>query len=132
MRLQHKHIRGHRAFTLAELLIVLAIIAVLVGISIPIFLGQKEKSAEAADIANMRAAKAAAVQLYYEGISSPDDATACGLYWYGYQQGNSKSGNIWGVYDANTGKFISKSTYNSLRPSLTAHQAPTIRSPIPA
>ena len=48
--------QNRRAFTLAELMIVMAIIAVLVGISIPIFMGQLEKSKEATDIANMRAA----------------------------------------------------------------------------
>ena len=67
---------GRRAFTLAELLIVVAIIAVLVGISIPIFTAQREKSAEAADIANMRAAKAAAVQVFYAGITDEDSAKA--------------------------------------------------------
>lgn len=45
-------------FTLAELLIVVAIIAVLVAISIPIFTSQLEKSREATDLANIRAAYA--------------------------------------------------------------------------
>ena len=42
-------------------MIVVAIIAVLVAVSIPIFTAQLEKSREATDIANMRAAKAALV-----------------------------------------------------------------------
>ena len=45
-------------FTLGELLIVLAIIGVLVAISIPIFTNQLEKSREAVDLANVRAAYA--------------------------------------------------------------------------
>ena len=45
-------------FTLAELLIVVAIIAVLVAISIPIFSSQLEKSRESTDLANVRAAYA--------------------------------------------------------------------------
>ena len=45
-----------KGFTLAELLIVVAIIAVLVAISIPIFTSQLEKSKEAVDAANLRAA----------------------------------------------------------------------------
>lgn len=53
-----------KGFTLAELLIVVAIIAVLVAVSIPIFTSQLEKSREATDVANMRAAKAAAVTAY--------------------------------------------------------------------
>ncbi len=47
-----------KGFTLAELLIVVAIIAVLVAISIPIFNAQLEKSREATDAANLRAAYA--------------------------------------------------------------------------
>lgn len=48
----------NKGFTLAELLIVVAIIAVLVAISIPIFSGQLEKSREATDLANIRSAYA--------------------------------------------------------------------------
>ena len=47
-----------KGFTLAELLIVVAIIAVLVAISIPIFTSQLEKSREATDEANIRSAYA--------------------------------------------------------------------------
>lgn len=44
--------RNNKGFTLAELLIVVAIIGVLVAIGIPIFTKQLEKSREAADMAN--------------------------------------------------------------------------------
>ena len=46
-----KHNKG---FTLAELLIVVAIIAVLTGAAIPVFAGHMEKSREATDLANVR------------------------------------------------------------------------------
>lgn len=46
--------RDKRGFTLAELLVVVAIIAVLVAIAIPIFTSQLEKSREATDAANIR------------------------------------------------------------------------------
>ncbi len=45
---------NNRGFTLAELLIVVAIIAVLVAIAIPVFTSQLEKAREATDIANIR------------------------------------------------------------------------------
>lgn len=48
-------VKNKKGFTLAELLIVVAIIAVLVAISIPIFTSQLEKSREATDLANVRA-----------------------------------------------------------------------------
>lgn len=53
-----------KGFTLAELLVVVAIIAVLVAVSIPVFTGKLERARETTDIANMRAAKAAAVTAY--------------------------------------------------------------------
>ena len=45
---------NNKGFTLAELLIVVAIIAVLVAIAIPVFTSQLEKSRESTDAANIR------------------------------------------------------------------------------
>ena len=53
-----KNDNKRNGFTLAELLIVVAIIAVLVAIAIPIFNSQLEKSREAVDLANARSAYA--------------------------------------------------------------------------
>ena len=50
--------RLKKGFTLAELLIVVAIIAVLVAIGIPIFTSQLEKSREAVDLSEVRSAYA--------------------------------------------------------------------------
>ncbi len=47
-----------KGFTLAELLIVVAIIAVLVAIAIPVFGSQLKKAHDAVDVANVRAAYA--------------------------------------------------------------------------
>ena len=52
---------NNKGFTLAELLIVVAIIAVLVAIAIPIFTTQLEKAREATDIANVRSSYAVVV-----------------------------------------------------------------------
>lgn len=49
-----------KGFTLMEMLIVVAIIAVLVAIAIPTFSGQIEKANQATDAANIRAAYAEA------------------------------------------------------------------------
>ena len=52
---------NNKGFTLAELLIVVAIIAVLVAIAIPVFTTQLERSREATDVANVRSAYAGVV-----------------------------------------------------------------------
>ena len=53
-----KKLMNKKAFTLMEMLIVVAIIAVLVAIAIPTFTAQLEKAKEATDLANVRAAYA--------------------------------------------------------------------------
>lgn len=68
-----KRIREEReGFTLAELLIVVAIIAVLVAIAIPVFNAQLEKSREAVDAANIRAAYA---EIMADAVTGKDDTT---------------------------------------------------------
>ena len=61
--------KNNKGFTLAELLIVVAIIAVLVAIAIPIFTSQLEKARDAVSVSNMRAAyaEAAAEYLTWDG-----------------------------------------------------------------
>lgn len=71
-----KKIRTNKkGFTLAELLIVVAIIGVLVAISIPIFTSQLKKARLATNQANARAAYAAATAAYLE-----DDTKFGGTY----------------------------------------------------
>ena len=67
-----KKFKNKEGFTLAELLIVVAVIAVLVAISIPIFNSQLEKAREAVDAANLRAAYAEVMAAELTG----DDTTA--------------------------------------------------------
>ena len=55
---------NRKGFTLAELLIVVAIIGVLVAIAIPVFTAQLEKAREATDLANVRSAYAEMMASY--------------------------------------------------------------------
>ena len=68
--------KNEKGFTLAELLIVVAIIGVLVAISIPIFTSQLEKAREATDLANIRSAYAECTTAVLTG--EPDDGVTAG------------------------------------------------------
>lgn len=68
---------SNQGFTMAELLIVVAIIAVLVAIAIPVFASQLEKSREAVDLANTRSAYAALQISKIEG-TLPDGSLPTG------------------------------------------------------
>lgn len=116
-----KEKQSESGFTLAELLIVVAIIGVLVAISIPIFTSQLERSREATDAANIRAQYA---QVMTEAIATGQNVNGKVLYgaislkqqnsgWndenmgnnlqsiFGYTVGGpSKGGTAWVEYDA--------------------------------
>ena len=66
-----RKLKSDRGFTLAELLIVVAIIGVLVAIAIPIFTSQLEKSREAVDLSDVRSAYAEVMMAAITGIPVP-------------------------------------------------------------
>ena len=67
--------KNNKGFTLAELLIVVAIIAVLVAIAIPVLTSQLEKSREATDASNIRAAYAEIAAAALTDPDTPQTAT---------------------------------------------------------
>ena len=81
-------------FTLAELLVVVAIIGILVAISIPVFTAQRRKAVIATNQANIRAAKAAAAAMLYgsdESLEKYENQPAKAYRYYRY---NVKKGEI--------------------------------------
>ncbi len=104
-----------KGFTLAELLIVVAIIAVLVAVAIPVFTTQLEKAREATDVSNMRAAYAIAAtdvltRDYKNYTASVDDS--------GY-------GTYTGYYNVATSS-MQTDTYACIKAQVTGLQSGTI------
>ena len=64
--------QNKNGFTLMEMLIVIAIIAVLIAVAIPVFASQLEKTREATDLANVRSAYA---QVSTEALLGDSEAT---------------------------------------------------------
>ena len=105
-----------KGFTLAELLVVVAIIGVLVAVSIPIFTGQLRKARLATNQANARAAYAAASAALLDNSSNgSSQGKDGGTYtytvstgkvsaWSDYSaQSETAAINTWGVADKGTG-----------------------------
>lgn len=81
-----------KGFTLAELLIVVAIIGVLVAISVPVFTAQRRKAVDAVNKANIRAAKAMALTKFYDdqtGYVSSINGTQ--MAYFKYKDGRLES-----------------------------------------
>ncbi len=97
-------------FTLIEMLIVVAIIAILIAVSIPMVSGALEKARQATDAANERAAKGEITvcfmaDLTYDGTNKVTKDTA---YYYNIVDGKLKStaGDTYGKCTTHKDKFI--------------------------
>ena len=89
MRKMMNRLNKREGFTLAELLIVVAIIAVLVAIAIPVFNSQLEKSRESTDAANIRAAYA---EIAAAALTDPDTAATATVNKVQKQEGWQNTG----------------------------------------
>lgn len=79
-------------FTLIEMLIVVAIIAILVAVSIPLVNGALDKARQATDDANLRAAQAVGMVTYLNEVADGAEDSADGTYWY--LIGDNKNGTL--------------------------------------
>ena len=96
--------KNKKGFTLAELLIVVAIIAVLVAIAVPLFVGALDKAENAVLQANERSLKGMAVTEIL--TSSGKDGTTD--YLYTTKDGTTTPNKYWkvkGSYDSATDTF---------------------------
>lgn len=88
-----RKMKKQEGFTLIEMLIVVAIIAILIAISIPLVGSALERARQATDAANERAAKAEITIMYLNATAGADDSN------------EYKKDKIY-AYDASTGKMI--------------------------
>ena len=65
---------GERGFTLIELMVVVMIIAILVGIAIPAFLGARKRAQDTASKSNLRNALSSATAIFSDDQTYPDTA----------------------------------------------------------
>ncbi len=100
-----KKLKKQGGFTLVEMLIVVAIIAILIAVSIPMVTGALDKAKQATDAANARAAKAEASVEYlsdnsswssnpvmaYDAISGSLKPPADDIVEYGQADGNTNN-----------------------------------------
>lgn len=78
-----KRVREDRGgFTLAELLVVVAIVAVLVAIAVPVFSGSMQKAEDAVDTANKRSAQSEALTTYQLATDKTDAAVTTQYFYY--------------------------------------------------
>lgn len=100
-RLKEK-LNKNGGFTLVEMLIVVAIIAILIAVSIPLVNGALERARDATDQANERAAKAIAT-LYFMGAT--DDTITGTDATHSYTAGDEMGTTTPIYYDAKTGNL---------------------------
>lgn len=113
MKSLFKKIRGNKkGFTLAELLVVVAIVGILVAISIPVFTSQLAKARKATNEANLRAAKAAAVAYYLTDDNNGVTAKEGGKYTYNIQDGTVQT--YTGTLNADKKKEIGSADSNAV------------------
>lgn len=122
MNALRKKLNKNSGFTLVEMLIVVAIIAILIAVSIPLVNGALERSRDATDQANERAAKAEATLVLMGVADVPSSATAGTTFDAYYKEDTGAFKKLF--YNAATGELLNANTgidkYGKCSKTLTA------------
>lgn len=107
--------RSKKGFTLAELLVVMAVIAILVAIAIPVFGSQLDKARQQVDEANLRTASELAVNDFLSGEPSSSGKT------YYFNQDKNKQLTIGSSGDATNIKPQSSKNKGTIKVTIDAN-----------
>ena len=122
-------LKKHGGFTLVEMLIVVAIIAILIAVSIPLVSSSLEQTKHATDAANERAAKAEIMLQFLAGDNAKVDVGESGtavnqieedtIYYYNAAKGmiadkTSNSGKAYGQHGKHRNCFLAMSIKDSV------------------
>lgn len=116
----NKKLGKNGGFTLVEMLIVVAIIAILVAVSIPLVSSSLEKAKISTDKANMRAAKAEATLMILNHQIDPAMPEPLQNWWYDNETGTF-SANVPDPYNKSDDAEGSGKTENKAAIQITAH-----------
>lgn len=115
MKLLQKKLKNKKGFTLIEMLVVVAIIAILVAISIPMVSGALDKARKAADDANLQAAKSVALLAEMTGTVDGEaggTAITADVYFYDIKNGVLSNASLPG--DGSAGPQSSTTSGNAI------------------
>ena len=103
---------GERGFTLIELMVVVMIIAILVGIAIPAFLGARKRAQDTASKSNLRNALSSATAIFTDNQTYPatGDAATVDTMVYSLVQEEPSLSFVANAVDSTTAKIISVET----------------------
>ncbi len=111
MRKLRERLKDQKGFTLVEMLLVVAIIAILIAVSIPMVSGTLDRARAAVDDANFRDAAGLGSIMYLESADEP--SSVANTYYY-YVSDTDKQGKLSTTTVSGSTQYTAQSTQGDL------------------